>query len=304
MSRPVGMLSSFFCVLFLFASLGQSIDCYNYKGIVWSNQTQCEGSDACCSAGDKCLPNRLCQSAKSAKNILIRGTCLDHPWSTNCAQICAFEESNVNTGLTDGVFPRVEICDESTGKYCCRDGENGCCDSPLRVYYLDTNGTLLESAPTSTTSSSTAVVTTTSSSNPATTPSSPATTTSGTLASSTSTADPAPSDSESLALKVGLGVGIPLAAVVAALGTWILLRRKKHDKKNNVPEPVTNIPSAYHEPQERYATKAPVYQHRREPSYRDPSPDTRYEMHEMGSGWDDSPRELMGSEVRETRQQR
>ncbi|KAI3528707.1 hypothetical protein CSPX01_16021 [Colletotrichum filicis] len=175
---------------------------------------------------------------------------------------------------------------------------------PLRVYYLDTNGTLLESAPTPTTSSSTAAATTTSSSSPETTPSSPATTTSGTLASSASTADPAPSDSESLALKVGLGVGIPLAAVIAALGTWLLLRRKKHDKKTDIPEPVTNIPSSYYEPQERNATKAPVYQYRREPSYRDPSPDTRYEMHEMGSGWDDSPRELMGSEVRETRQQR
>ncbi|KXH66499.1 hypothetical protein CSAL01_09885 [Colletotrichum salicis] len=179
------------------------------------------------------------------------------------------------------------------------------CLRPLRVYYLDTNGTLLESAPTSTTSASTAAATTTSSSSSETTSSSPATTTSGTLASSTSTAEPAPSDGESLALKVGLGVGIPLAAVIAALGTWCLLRRRKNNEKSDFQEPVNNIPTSYYEPQDGYnTTKAPAYPYRREPSYRGPSPDTRYEMHEMGSGWDDSPRELMGSEVRETRQQR
>ncbi|OHE94112.1 hypothetical protein CORC01_10569 [Colletotrichum orchidophilum] len=292
MSRPAGIILSLFCLLALFASLSNGIDCYNYRGQKATDQQQCSGSDACCGSSDTCLPNRLCSSAKNAPNILIRGPCLKNPWSSNCAEICVFEETASNTGLQNGVYPRVEICDESIGKYCCRDGETGCCDNASRITYLDDNGNRVSAPPTSTTSSSTATATTTSATSAETTSNSPTSTTSPANGSNSS-------DGESLALKVGLGVGIPLAAIVAAVATWIFLRAKRRNKRE-VPGSVAPVTNFYHDAQEDYAAKNSTYQYGQDADFRNRGQDRRYEMHEMASA-DDSPQELMGSEVREMR---
>ena len=76
------------------------------------------------------------------------------------------------------------------------------------------------------------------------TPTSPAaSTTANTTASTTGTSSTEPSSApgdsvpDSTALKVGLGVGIPLASIAAALGTWLLLRRRQAASSHARSEP-------------------------------------------------------------------
>ncbi|KAK1654602.1 hypothetical protein BDP81DRAFT_339725 [Colletotrichum phormii] len=292
MPRPTGLIFFFVCLLVLFTSFSEAANCFNHRGKLFADQVQCPGTDACCGVNDACQPNRLCKSKDNADNILVRGTCLHNPWdNSTCAEICVFDETRINTGLTDGVFPRVEICDASMGKYCCREGSSGtCCSNTLRTYYLDNNGNLLSVAPTATALSSATTTTSVSGS-------SPATTNSGGSASSTSTADgSSSSDGESLALKVGLGVGIPLAAVIAALATWYFLHQKKHNK-GRTSEPSANTASSYYGGHAKDTT----YQYGQDTNFQNPSLDRRYEMHEMPADWNQPPRELAGSEVRQQR---
>ncbi|EFQ36252.1 uncharacterized protein GLRG_11397 [Colletotrichum graminicola M1.001] len=297
MSKPPRLILLFICSLFLFTGASQGETCYSYSGLAWPNQKVCEGSSACCGVKDDCMPNRLCKSQDLRDNILVRGPCLSTPWDrSNCAQTCVFNETTINTGFVTDVFPRVEDCGNST--YCCMQGSESCCDSSARKVFLDDNGVLLSAAPSQTTSSSVvssteATLTTASSSQ-----------TLSTTVTSEPTQDPVDgSDSganEALALKVGLGVGIPFAAMVVGLATW-LITRKLRKKDSNASEQVA--PTSYG-PDEGHGGYAKGSTYRSSPyvSYRSSSPAGLNEMHEMpgrpDEGWDGTPRELAGSELR------
>lgn len=141
------------------------------------------------------------------------------------------------------------MCDE--GVYCCRFGDDTCCNKNIGLLYLDQNGILLSSAPSQT--ATTASITSTGAASLASTSTSvmPIETTGSAVTStsvqqsilpsvnSTSNSD---SDSgsqsngdESLALKVGLGVGIPAAAIIAAFATWCIFFRRTLNGKASAP---------------------------------------------------------------------
>ncbi|KAF6802037.1 hypothetical protein CMUS01_15466 [Colletotrichum musicola] len=287
MSRSTGLILISLCLLVLFTTFCDGAKCYGYSGFEAEGEQQvCPGSDACCGMNDTCLPNRLCKSENNRDNVLVRGPCLSTPWDrSDCAQICVFNETTGNTGFRDYVFPRVEVCGNNA--YCCRQGTASCCDSEsIPKVYLDDNGTLLAAAPSPTTSSSTSVASSTETTSSTTTTtaesSSQLETTFATTTSSSS------ASSEALALKVGLGVGIPLAAIVAGLATWIVLKRRRD--KNNASELPAAPVYAYHD---GYAGSS---------TYRSPSPAGRNMMHEMPAkpaAWDGIPGELPGSDVRD-----
>ncbi|KAK1569666.1 uncharacterized protein LY79DRAFT_653846 [Colletotrichum navitas] len=304
-----------FACFFLFTGHSQGETCYSYSGLAWPNQKLCEGSNACCGVKEDCMPNRLCKSQNLRDNILVRGPCLSTPWDrSNCAQICAFNETTINTGFVTNVFPRVEDCGNNA--YCCMQGSESCCDSSARKVFLDDNGILLSSAPSQTTSSSVvssmeATSTTASSSETLSAemwgvPKCGCFDLSATITSAP-TQDPADgSDSggnEALALKVGLGVGIPFAAMVVGLATW-LITRKLRKKDGNVSEQAASSAYAPDEGYDGYL-KGSTYRSSPYASYRDSSLSRLNEMHEMpgrpDEGWDGTPRELAGSEVRDGR---
>lgn len=310
MSGSSNLILISFCFLVLFTANVEGTTCYSYSGFAWPDQQLCPGSDACCGIQDTCMPNRLCKSPNNRDNILVRGPCRSTPWDrSDCAQICAFNETTLNTGFADNVFPRVEICDSNT--YCCREGTASCCDSSIGKVYLDENGILLSEAPIKTSStniaSSTEMTTSTTASSSstvfATTTSAPDQDPASTnLASEPTAADESNSGSnEALALKVGLGVGIPFAAIVAALATW-LVYRKRRNKSSDASDPLATTTYPYYEGHTGYA-KSSTYRTSPHTAYRSSSPPGRNEMHEMPTrpdeGWDGNPRELMGSEVRD-----
>lgn len=172
----------------------------------------------------------------------------------------SIDELRANTGFPDGRFPQVEICGE--GVYCCRVGENACCDDDSNLVYLDEDGILESTKPLTTTeesSSATADSTTSSSEAEPTTSSSdsPETTTSDEFpefetptagAGEEESSDEESSDpDDSVGFKAGLGVGIPLAAGLAGLVTWWMIRRQrgKHIAEREPSHPPTEEHKGY-----------------------------------------------------------
>ncbi|KAK2036738.1 hypothetical protein LZ31DRAFT_482931 [Colletotrichum somersetense] len=309
MSRSTRLILISICFVLLFTRQSEGVTCYSYSGLAWPDQQVCPGSNACCGVKDRCMPNRMCKSPDIRDNILVRGPCLSSPWDRkDCAQICVFNETNFNTGFNDYVFPRVEICDKNT--YCCRQGSDSCCDSSLGKVYLDDNGVLLSAAPSQTTVSSVASSMDTTSTAASSSETIFATTTSASAQDPTSASSTSASaaitgsksgTNEALALKVGLGVGIPFAATVVGLATWLLCR-KRRNKNGNASEQSASTLYYTGEGHEGYA-KGSTYRSSPYTSYRSPNPAGLNEMHEMPARpderWDGTPRELLGSEVRD-----
>lgn len=216
---------------------GQSITCYGVNGLAYPTQVQCPESNACCGVGSECLPNKLCKNPDDNDYTFVRGPCLAEPFDESCARICVYNET-----IEDNYFPRVTRC--SDGSMCCSNDPQ-CCNNK-RGRWLDDQGNLLASAPSTTSAQTTTSIasatpteaSTASSELPTSAQASAGT---GSIASTTSTT--APSDisagdasskdesksdnGEALALKVGLGLGIPLVAVIAAGAMFCLIWRRR-----------------------------------------------------------------------------
>lgn len=188
----------------------------------------------------------------------------------------------------------------------CCSNDPQCCNNK-RGRFLDDEGNLLASAPTTTSTQSTTSVTSTSPTEPSfelTTsterPSSPlssvvaASVTPIPTDSSSSKDESDPENGEALALKVGLGLGIPLIAVIVAGAIFILIRKRLNKADNHYEQQI----------HENYQLP-PIwsgYPKGVEPHYRATELEQRDTTHElqgmsMNRGYDGEPGELMGSTV-------
>ncbi|CEI60437.1 hypothetical protein FVEN_g6572 [Fusarium venenatum] len=205
--------------------------CWGVNGKQWTDNMKCPGSSACCGPDATCMPNRLCQRKGQAKNQFIRGPCAVAPYDRKkCAIICIREETNDR-------FPRVEQCDD--GSYCC-DYDSGCCAGGRGVFLAE-DGSIEDNSTSTTSEISSAFSTSTILSTFSTFSTEFSTTSSEPTTSSTEEADTeTDSGGTSQGVTIGLGVGIPIAAIIAAVSTWLFLRRRS--KKQNPPPsyPVTS----------------------------------------------------------------
>ncbi|KAH6884556.1 hypothetical protein B0T10DRAFT_132478 [Thelonectria olida] len=212
------------------------ITCYGYSGIAYANNTRCPGSNACCGVDATCLSNRLCHKPNDGADTFLRGPCAVDPYdSGTCAQICLYNE-------TTGVLPRVRPC--SDGSLCCDDNDH-CCDDGKGIF-LDNDGQIADSAPSTTYSygpertaasfrtnrASTSTSASTASDASATTTAEPAladATTSATAAETSSASDDDGDSSNGLA--IGLGVGLPVAALIVGGLFFIFWWKRRSARK-------------------------------------------------------------------------
>ncbi|KAH6838609.1 hypothetical protein B0I37DRAFT_358357 [Chaetomium sp. MPI-CAGE-AT-0009] len=228
------------------------INCYRWDGAITANNTKCPNSNACCGPTATCLSNRLCANVGDGPNLWVRGPCAVKGWDEDCAQICKYNE-------TTGIFPRVTPCED--GSLCCNNDPQ-CCQNGDGIF-LDESGNRASAKATaattsyppvkgglerftvtpSTSTTSTSTTSTTSTSSTSTSAEASSTTGAGAgaataSASATPTAEPSSSDSDdSIGLKVGLGLGIPLAAILAALVVYFVLRKRGRRADQAVPAP-------------------------------------------------------------------
>ncbi|PKS05532.1 hypothetical protein jhhlp_008049 [Lomentospora prolificans] len=202
----------------IFASPALAVTCFAVSGLAYKEQVLCPGSSTCCGTADACQDNRLCKNHDDdGSTPYIRGPCAEKTYDpAKCGAICVYNETEFHNNF----FPRVKKC--SDGSFCCSN-EVSCCSRGNGVF-LAANGDIVDkssvssttSTETGTTQSISAASTTPSASEPApeSAPDSPSS------ASRNST-------TESTAWKVGLGLGIPLAAILAGLGAWYILKRRQ-----------------------------------------------------------------------------
>ncbi|RGP59797.1 hypothetical protein FSPOR_11048 [Fusarium sporotrichioides] len=217
-------------ILLLPQVIAQEGVCWGVNGKQWTDNKKCPGSSACCGPDATCMPNRLCQRKGQAKNQFVRGPCAVAPYDRKkCATICIREETNDR-------FPRVEQCDD--GSYCC-DYDSGCCVGGRGVF-LDEDGNIEDNSTTTSSEISSAFLT---SSTLSTFLTEFSTTSSEPTATETEEAEAETGD-DSQGVKIGLGVGIPIAAIIAAVSTWLFLRRRS---KKQSPPPSYPVTSKMHE---------------------------------------------------------
>ncbi|KAI5456491.1 hypothetical protein BGZ63DRAFT_367086 [Mariannaea sp. PMI_226] len=217
-----------------FALSDKVITCYGYGGQPYENNARCPGSNACCGIDATCLSNRLCHKPNDGPNTFVRGPCAIDPYdSGTCAQICLYNE-------TTGILPRVSIC--ADGSLCCNDDAH-CCDEGNGIF-LDNDGKIAESAPSTTysygpertaatfrvsqeTATSSTDSTTSATSTTALT-SSVSLTRALSASSATASADSEKSNDKTSGLAIGLGVGLPVACIsVGLIGAWMWWKKRK-----------------------------------------------------------------------------
>ncbi|KAI9794349.1 MAG: hypothetical protein M1816_005418 [Peltula sp. TS41687] len=206
------------------------INCYDYAGYRFGNNTQCPGSRVCCLTASECTPNRMCNKTGT----LINPPCSTWPWNDSCSRICQY-------GNRDGFLPRIAHC--ADGSYCC-DNDPACCSEGRGIVMDGLGGVARTQSGTSTSTSSTVVA-----------PSNTAPAISS--ASATPTTSPVASEK-----RKGLGGGGIAGIVIGVIGSILLVgallafflirRHRRSRERAQVPaEVASNIDDAkapqYHE---------------------------------------------------------
>ncbi|KAF2665709.1 hypothetical protein BT63DRAFT_459286 [Microthyrium microscopicum] len=84
----------------------------------------------CCGFGWSCMSNGLCKTGpsneKNFKSQFFRGSCTDQTWGNPaCNDICRGAEDNLDSSQP------LQVCDSTTGTYCCERDFNCCTNSTL-----------------------------------------------------------------------------------------------------------------------------------------------------------------------------
>ncbi|KAH7050221.1 hypothetical protein B0J12DRAFT_89809 [Macrophomina phaseolina] len=255
LAPSIHALSSLFSLLLLSAltqpTLAQSTDtrpCY-YPSGQQSTDVPCNSTSDetyCCAAGFICFSNKLCvpdpNGSSAGAPDYNRGSCTDPTWtSSDCPLFCRGTQSDRSGGAA------VTNCE--TGSFCCTSDSTSstdCCSNSTLIFTLGSGNIQttigVAASSTSSTSSASATSSPTSSHSAATTTtgSSPAATSSP--AAAAGTADDGSSSGLSSGAKAGIGVGVGVggAAVLAALGAFWVVRRKKaarQERAQTAPSP-------------------------------------------------------------------
>jgi hypothetical protein len=172
--------------------------------------------------------------------------------------------SNRNVDETTGVLPRVTPC--SDGSLCCDDDDH-CCDDGNGIF-LDNDGEIADSAPSTTYSygpERTAATFRTNRGSTSTTASSTSGSSTGSaLADATTSAAAAETSSDSdgdssNGLAIGLGVGLPVAALIAG-GLFFIFWWKRRNARKSQSEAAKELQAESAAPKTEYYSPVPNYE--------------------------------------------
>ncbi|KAI0383148.1 hypothetical protein F5Y04DRAFT_278853 [Hypomontagnella monticulosa] len=217
--------------------------CYKIDGSVLDGSFRCDngttGHSACCSPGEVCWSNGVCQAVTHGVQDWLREGCTDHTWNDlACFDVCPWILGKPDVGRTAaGVRPCDGINIGIT--YCCDNGTTGlgsfaCCNDKAQTFMynnLTTLPTVLATIPVindlATTTQAVPINATVTITDgiPGTTGEGPVVT-GASLTESTSSPADSNDSATSIALGAGLGAGLPVAAAIIG-GIWLTIWRSK-----------------------------------------------------------------------------